>query len=70
MQTVSLALVIYENPLAYLLGLEGTALLRGFVGELNRDFVDARIVEIRRLLEDESLANAAVEVDRFDTVSG
>jgi SAM-dependent methyltransferase len=62
--------VIYENPLAYVLGLEGIALLRGFTGELDRDFVDSRIAEIRRLLDDESLANAAVEVDRVDTVSG
>jgi hypothetical protein len=25
--------VIYEHPLAYLLGLEGVALMRGFIGE-------------------------------------
>ncbi|MBB5960407.1 ubiquinone/menaquinone biosynthesis C-methylase UbiE [Saccharothrix tamanrassetensis] len=62
--------MIYEHPLAYLLGVEGTALLRAFTGEHDRDFVDARISEIRRLLDDEALANAAVDVDRLDTVDG
>jgi hypothetical protein len=39
--------VIYEHPLAYLLGLEGLALLRGFVGEYDRDVVEARVAEVR-----------------------
>lgn len=46
----------YEHPLAYLLGLEGIVLRRAFTGEYDRDFVDARVDEIRRLLDDESLA--------------
>jgi SAM-dependent methyltransferase len=62
--------VIYEHPLAYVLGLEGIALLRGFTGGHDRAFVDARIAEIRRLLGDESLAGAAVDVARVDTVDG
>jgi SAM-dependent methyltransferase len=62
--------VIYEDPRAYLLGLEGMALLRAFTGEFGRDFVEARIAEIRRVLADEALADAAVEVDRVDTVTG
>jgi ubiquinone/menaquinone biosynthesis C-methylase UbiE len=62
--------VIYEDPRAYLLGLEGVALLRAFTGEFGRDFVEARIAEIRRVLDDEALANAAVEVERVDTVAG
>ncbi|WP_345498318.1 hypothetical protein [Nocardia callitridis] len=45
--------MIYEHPLAYLLGVEATALLRAFTGEHDRDFVQARIAEIRRLLADE-----------------
>lgn len=74
----------YEHPLAYLLGVEGTALLRAFTGsaraatdaatdqatDADRDFVDARLAEIRRLLDDPSLADAAVQVERTDTVSG
>jgi len=30
--------VIYQHPLAYLLGLEGLALLRAFSGAYDRDF--------------------------------
>lgn len=67
---VSVTLMIYEHPLAYLLGLEGIALLRSFTGEHDRVFVDSRIAEIRRLLDDESLANAAVEVARVGTTDG
>ncbi|SEC17916.1 Methyltransferase domain-containing protein [Amycolatopsis tolypomycina] len=62
--------MIYEDPRAYLLGLEGMALLRAFTGQFGRDFGEARIAEIRRLLADETLANAAVEVDQVDTVDG
>jgi SAM-dependent methyltransferase len=62
--------VSYEDPRAYLLGLEGVALLRAFTGEFGRDFVEARIAEIRRVLADEALADAAVEVDRVDPVTG
>ncbi|GIH63802.1 hypothetical protein Msi02_46190 [Microbispora siamensis] len=67
---VSVDPVIYENPLAYLLGLEGVALLRSFTGRFDRGFVDSRIAEIRRLLDDEALAEAAVEVARVDTTEG
>ncbi|HEY3753584.1 MAG TPA: class I SAM-dependent methyltransferase [Pseudonocardiaceae bacterium] len=64
--------VIYEHPLAYLLGLEGVALMRAFTGDgdYDREFVEARIAEVRALLADETLADAAVEVDRVDTVAG
>ncbi|MGP3965040.1 class I SAM-dependent methyltransferase [Nonomuraea sp. 3N208] len=62
--------MIYEHPLAYVLGLEGLALLRSFTGEYDRKFVDARLAEIRKLLDDESLADAGVEVARVDTVDG
>jgi ubiquinone/menaquinone biosynthesis C-methylase UbiE len=43
--------VIYQHPLAYLLGLEGIALLRAFAGEYDRDFTTARLREIRALLD-------------------
>jgi ubiquinone/menaquinone biosynthesis C-methylase UbiE len=43
--------VIYQHPLAYLLGLEGIALLRAFAGEYDRDFTIARFAEIRSLLD-------------------
>jgi SAM-dependent methyltransferase len=62
--------VAHEDPLAYLLGIEGLALLRGFIGERDKAFVDERIGEIRRLLADDALAAAGVPVERVDTVSG
>src|SRR5688572_15012642 len=43
--------VIYQHPLAYLLGLEGIALFRAFAGEYDREFTLARIQEIRALLD-------------------
>ncbi|MFI6510916.1 class I SAM-dependent methyltransferase [Streptosporangium sp. NPDC050855] len=61
--------MIYEHPLAYVLGLEGIALMRSYTGEHGRAFVEARLAEIRELLDDESLA-AAVEVVRVDPVEG
>ncbi|WP_327581724.1 methyltransferase domain-containing protein [Nonomuraea sp. NBC_00507] len=67
---ITLARVIYEHPLAYVLGMEGLALLRSFTGEHDRGFVDARLTEIRKLLDDDTLANAAVDVVRADTVEG
>jgi SAM-dependent methyltransferase len=53
--------VSYEHPLAYLVGIEGLALLRAFTGEHDREFVEARLREIRALLEDDGLADG-VEV--------
>lgn len=44
-------MVIYQHPLAYLLGLEGAALLRAFSGYYDRDFTEARLAEIRALLD-------------------
>jgi ubiquinone/menaquinone biosynthesis C-methylase UbiE len=43
--------VIYQHPLAYLLAVEGAALLRAFAGEHDRDFTLARIAEVRALVE-------------------
>jgi len=45
--------VVYQHPLAYLLGLEGMALLRAFAGEHDREFVVRRFAEIQRLLDAE-----------------
>ena len=42
----------YLSPLAYLLGVEGVALLRGIrEGSADRAFVEARVAEIRALLD-------------------
>src|SRR5215470_7795112 len=46
------AVVVYQHPLAFLLGLEGVALLRAHAGDgFDREFVHARIAEIRALLD-------------------
>ena len=61
--------MVYQQPLAYLLGLEGLALLRSFAGDYDQAFGEARIAEIRRLLDTPALTGA-VEVDEVDTVAG
>lgn len=50
--------MIYHHPLAYLLGVEGLALLRAWAGEGEHDesFVRRRIETIRQLLADPDLA--------------
>ncbi|WP_097327735.1 class I SAM-dependent methyltransferase [Paractinoplanes atraurantiacus] len=62
--------MIYQHPLAYTLGLEGAALLRAFAGDYDRDFAEARIREIRRLLDDPALNEEGVTAERVDTISG
>jgi SAM-dependent methyltransferase len=62
--------VSYEHPLAYLLCVEGLALLRGFIGEFDQKFVDDRIAEVRRLVNDDSLRDAAVDVARVEPDEG
>ncbi|WP_419995258.1 class I SAM-dependent methyltransferase [Streptomyces boninensis] len=50
----------YLSGLGYLLGLEGVALLRGLrEGSADRDFVEARIAEVRKLLDTPGLTRAA-----------
>jgi ubiquinone/menaquinone biosynthesis C-methylase UbiE len=63
--------VIYQHPLAYLLGLEGLALLRGWAGDFDREFVLERLAEVRRLLDEPALADhPGVDVARRDTQAG
>ena len=61
--------LIYQHPLAYLLGLEGIALLRAFAGEYDRDFTLARLDEIRALLDREDLGEG-VEARPITTLEG
>ena len=42
---------LHQHPLAYLLGLEGVALLRAFAGEYDEAFTLARLAEVRHLLD-------------------
>jgi len=53
--------VIYQHPLAYLVGLEGIALLRAFSGDYDHDFTLARLDEVRQLLEDRDSLGAGTE---------
>ncbi len=62
-------LMIYQDPLAYLLGIEGIALLDAWAGDHDREFTDARLAEIRRLLEDEKLRDRGVLVERVSAVT-
>ncbi|WP_034272059.1 class I SAM-dependent methyltransferase [Actinospica robiniae] len=58
---------IYQHPLAFLVGLEGIALLRAWAGDFDEEFVHARLDEVRRLLEDPALNGPGVQVLRADT---
>jgi SAM-dependent methyltransferase len=59
--------VIYQHPLAYLLGVEGLALLRAWAGDYDEAFVRARLADVRRLLDEPVLADhAGVAVRRGD----
>jgi len=62
--------VIYQHPLAYLLGLEGIALLHAFAGEYDRDFTTARLDEIRALLDAVEELGDGVTVDPITTTEG
>lgn len=53
--------MIYQHPLAYLLGLEGAALLRAFAGHYGRDFTEARVAEVRALLDSTDLLGAGAK---------
>ncbi len=61
--------MIYQDPLAYLLGLEGIALLDAWAGDHDREFTETRLAEIRRLLADEKLRDRGVLAGRVGTVT-
>ena len=62
--------VIYQHPLAYLLGLEGLALLRAYSGTYDREFVRARFAEMRELLESPDAFGVGVEARPISTREG
>ena len=61
--------MIYQDPLAYLLGLEGIALLDAWAGDHDREFTETRLAEIRRLLDDEKLRDQGVLAECASTVT-
>ena len=62
--------IIHQHPLAYLLGLESVALMRGFAGEYDRAFTEARIAEVRELLDRASDLGAGSDVSPLPVVDG
>jgi ubiquinone/menaquinone biosynthesis C-methylase UbiE len=62
--------VIYQHPLAYLIGLQGIALLRAFSGVYDRDFTQARLREIRTLLNSAEESGDGVEARPIATREG
>lgn len=61
---------IHQHPLAYLLGLEGVALMRAFAGEHDQAFTEARIAEVRSLLERADELGPGVDVPPLPVVDG
>jgi len=61
---------IYQHPLAFLLGMEGIALLRAWAGDFDEQFVHDRLAEVRRLLDDPSLNGPGIQVRRGDVETG
>ena len=61
---------IYQHPLAYLIGLEGVALLKAFAGEYDRGFTEARLAEVRALLDTGDVLGRGVEVPPMSTSTG
>jgi ubiquinone/menaquinone biosynthesis C-methylase UbiE len=62
--------VIYQHPLAFLLGLEGIALMRAFNGQYDEEFTRARIAEIRALLDSADQFGDGVETRPITTAEG
>jgi ubiquinone/menaquinone biosynthesis C-methylase UbiE len=61
---------IYQHPLAYLIGLEGIALLRSFAGAYDGEFTRARFDEIREWLESPDAFGAGAEARQISTRDG
>ena len=61
--------MIYQDPLAYLLGLEGIVLLDAWAGDHDRAFTEARLAEVRRLLDDEQLRDRGVLVEQVSSAT-
>jgi SAM-dependent methyltransferase len=67
---VTVRFVVFQDPLAYLLGVEGVALLKAFSGDFDQDFVDARIAEVHRLLDTPALKGIGVTASSLESVEG
>ena len=61
---------VFQHPLAYLLALEGLALLRAFAGGYDRAFTEARLAEVRELLDAVDELGDGVTAEAITTVEG
>ncbi|MDZ5621929.1 class I SAM-dependent methyltransferase [Nocardioides bizhenqiangii] len=61
---------IFQHPLAYLLGLQGVALMRAYAGDYDRDFTLARLAEVRALLDRADQLGDGVVVPPLPTDDG
>jgi hypothetical protein len=59
--------VLHQLPLAYLSGMQGVALFRAFNGEYPREWAEARIAEIRRLLDAADEIGGGIDVPVIST---
>jgi SAM-dependent methyltransferase len=62
--------IIHQHPVAYLLGLEGVALMRAFAGEYDGAFTEARIAEVRQLLDRAADLGPATDVAPLTVADG
>jgi SAM-dependent methyltransferase len=62
--------MIYQHPLAYLLGMEAVALLHAFAGDYDRDFAEARLAEVRALLDSADQLGGGSEIRPIPVVEG
>src|SRR4051812_46076077 len=62
--------MMFQHPLAYMLGLEGVALMRAFAGEHGEEFVSARVREVRELLESADLFGEGCSIRPISTIDG
>ena len=63
--------MIYQHPLAYLLGIEGLALLHAWGGEYDETFTQRRLAEVQALLANPAFTgHEGVQVGRGDTLTG
>jgi SAM-dependent methyltransferase len=61
---------IHQHPLAYLLVLQGIALMKAFAGEHDRQFTLDRIAEVRQLLDRAETFGDGVDLAPIPTVEG
>ena len=62
--------MIYQHPLAYVLGHEGLALLRACFGGYDAEFIEARFAEMRALLDGPARRADGMAVEPVDAVEG